>query len=61
MNNEQNYQFTQKYEAAQTFNIDKKRMFLEHQISISEWFAKDHVTLKTGAMSAENVFLPSQE
>ncbi len=23
-------------------------MFLEHQISILEWFLKDHLTLKTG-------------
>ncbi len=26
-------------------------MFLEQQISILEWFLKDHVTLKTGAMA----------
>ncbi len=26
-------------------------MFLEQQISILEWFLKDHVTLKTGVMS----------
>jgi len=25
-------------------------MFLDHQILISEWFVKDHVTLKTGVM-----------
>jgi len=25
-------------------------MFLEHQVSISYWFLKDHVTLKTGVM-----------
>ncbi len=25
-------------------------MFLEEQISILEWFMKDHVTLKTGEM-----------
>ncbi len=25
-------------------------MFLEQQISILEWFLKDHVTLKTGVM-----------
>jgi len=25
-------------------------MFLEHQISMLEWFLKDHVTLKTGVM-----------
>ncbi len=29
------------------FNIDNN---LEHQISILEWFLKDRVTLKTGAM-----------
>ncbi len=27
---------------------------LEHQISILEWFLKDHVTRKTGIMTAEN-------
>ncbi len=33
------------------FNIhDKKEMFLEQQISILEWFLKDHVTLKTEVM-----------
>jgi len=36
MNTEQNYQFTQKYEAAQLSTLIKKLMFLEHQISISE-------------------------
>ncbi len=30
-------------------NIDSS-MFLEQQISILEWFLKDHVTLKTGVM-----------
>ncbi len=25
-------------------------MFLEHQISILEWFLKDHVTIKTGVI-----------
>ncbi len=25
-------------------------MFLQQQISILEWFLKDHVTLKTGVM-----------
>jgi len=25
-------------------------MFLNHKISILEWFLKDHVTLKTGVM-----------
>ncbi len=33
-------------------------MFSEYQISISEWFLRDHVTLKT---AAENSALPSQE
>ncbi len=36
-------------------------MFIEDQISILEWFLKDHVTLKTGVMTAKNVALPSQE
>ncbi len=31
-----------------------KSLFLEHQISILELFLKDHVTLKTGVMAAEN-------
>jgi len=26
-----------------------------------EWFLKDHVTMKTGEMNAENSALPSQE
>ncbi len=30
-------------------------MFLEQQISILEWFLKDHVTLKTGVMML-NIF-----
>ncbi len=38
-----------------------KQMFLEQQISILEWFLKDHVTLKTGEMATENSVLPSQE
>ncbi len=33
-------------------------MLLEHQISL-EWFLNDHVTLKTGVMTAENSALPS--
>ncbi len=37
-------------------------MFLLHQISIFEsWFLKDHVTLKTAVIDAENSALPSQE
>jgi len=28
-------------------------MFLERQISILEWFLKDHVTLKTGVVMLE--------
>ncbi len=31
------------------FTIDE--MFLEYQISILEWFLKDHMTLKTGVMA----------
>ncbi len=31
-----------------------KKSFIEQQISISEWFLKDNVTLKTEAMAAEN-------
>ncbi len=38
-----------------------KQMFLEQQISILEWFLKDHVTLKTREMATENSVLPSQE
>ncbi len=36
-------------------------MFLEQQISILEWFLKDHETLKTEVMAAKNAALPSQE
>ncbi len=36
-------------------------MILKQQISISEWFLKNHVTLKTGVTAAENSALPSQE
>ncbi len=35
-------------------------MFLEHQNNVLELFLKDHVTMKTGVMSAENSALPSQ-
>ncbi len=35
-------------------------MFFEQQIGILEWFKKDHVTLKTAVMTAENPALPSQ-
>ncbi len=31
-------------------NIENNIFFLEQQISILEWFLKDHVTLKTGVM-----------
>ncbi len=41
------YRFPQKYKKAQL-------MFLEQQISISEWFFQDRVKLKTGVMAAEN-------
>ncbi len=38
-------------------NINKKnKCFLSTK---SEWFLKDHVTLKTGVMAAENIDLPS--
>ncbi len=37
------------------------RNIFEHQISILERFLKDHVTLKTGVMAAENSALQSQE
>ncbi len=30
---------------------EEEEMFLELQISILEWFPKDHVTLKTGVMT----------
>ncbi len=42
------------------FNTDIKKKF-EQQISILEWFLKDHMTLTTGAMAAENSALPSQK
>ncbi len=32
-------------------------MFLEQQISILEWFLKDHVTLKTGVMTLKCSYL----
>ncbi len=35
--------------------------FLEEQIIILEWFLKDHVTLNTAVMAAENSALSSQE
>ncbi len=51
-------------------NNIKQRIFLlnffklikniEHQFRILEWFLKDHVTLKTGLMTAKNSALPSQ-
>ncbi len=39
------------------FNSDKNKMLLEHQISILEWFFKDHVTLKTGIMNESWKFI----
>ncbi len=41
-------------------------MFLEHQISILEWFLKNHVTLKTSSeaenwVGLENSAFPSKE
>ncbi len=38
--------------------INNKKWFLHMQISILEWFLKDHGTLKTGVI---NSALPSQE
>ncbi len=38
-----------------------KKMFLEQQNSILEWFLKDHVTLKTGVMAAEKQALSSRK
>jgi len=31
-------------------NNNNDKCFFEHQISLLEWFLKDHVTLKTGVM-----------
>ncbi len=36
-------------------------MFLGQQVSILEWFLKDHGTLKTGEIAAENSALPTQD
>ncbi len=36
-------------------------LFLEHQISILEWFLNDNGTLKPRVMAAENSALPLQE
>ncbi len=36
-------------------------IFIERKIGILEWFLKDHVTLKSGVMIADNSALPSQE
>ncbi len=33
----------------------------QHKSTILEWFLKDHVTLKTEVMTAENSALPSQQ
>ncbi len=35
-------------------------MFLAHQISILEWFLKDHASMNSEVMAAENSALPSQ-
>ncbi len=32
----------------------KKFMVIEDQISILEWFLKDHVTVRTGVMDDDN-------
>ncbi len=40
----------------------QQEMIHEHRIRMfSEWFQKDHVTLKTRVMAAENLALPSKE
>ncbi len=39
----------------------KQNCFFEQQISIFEWFQKDHVTLKTGVMAAKNSAFPTQD
>ncbi len=36
-------------------------MVIEDQISILEWFLKDHVTVRNGVMDDDNSSLPSQE
>ncbi len=36
-------------------------MVPEYPISILEWFKKDHVTLESEVMAAENSVLPLQE
>ncbi len=36
-------------------------MIIELQISTLDWVLKDHVTLKTGVMAAENSAFPWQE
>ncbi len=42
------------------FNIDDgKKLFLRTKSPL-EWFLKDHVTLKTKVMAAENSALPSE-
>ncbi len=47
--NPEKKKFSQK--SSTVFNIDNnKETFLELQISILEWFLKDHVTLKTGML-----------
>ncbi len=35
-------------------NNNNNKMFPEQQISLLEWFLKDHVTLKTGVMMLKN-------
>ncbi len=40
------------------FHIDNiMKWFLSTKSAISEWFLKDHVTLKTGVMAAEKLAL----
>ncbi len=36
------------------FQHENDKNVSEHQIIILEWFLKEHLTLKTGVMAAEN-------
>ncbi len=49
------------FKGVQSKYTDNENFFLDHQISILEWFLKDHVALKTGVMPAENSALQLQK
>ncbi len=57
-----NFLFIKESWKKSVFNIDNNnnKCFFQHQISILEWFLKDHVTLKTGVMMLK-IQLWSQE